>query len=323
MSTTPQHRRGEARPSTVERAYATWRTYYESHRLRLRRTLPGEMVVRSIDLKLPSRATVLSTQQVACLAPLAVGLMAMVHPSQRINLGRLFGGLLGLDPRADTSLARLFTSTQSIATATGVVGMLFLLGWAVGVPGYIQRLLEDIWTLPSRGIASSLPGQVNWFLGFGAGALVVGLLPLLLYRHGWLHHPAGNTVSLLTITVMFFVVELWSDYILLARRIALRRLLLPALLSTVAVDLVLVVLHYLASWAINSTVDQFGLIAITFLAQAAAAIIAGAMLFGELLGAEIDRRRRPELWPEDVIAHDEDVSANSRSFTPPAENEHA
>lgn len=322
----PSHaarRPGEERASRIERAYNRWRRYYEAHRIRLRRTLPGEMVVRSIDLKLPSRATVLSTQQVACLAPLAVGVMAMAHPSQRINLGRLFGGLLGLDPAADASLARLFTSTQSIAASTGVVGILFLLGWAAGVPGYIQRLLEDIWTLPSRGIAASLPGQVNWFLGFGAGALVVGLLPVVLYRHAWLHHPKGDVVSLLAITVMFFVVELWSDYILLARRIEFRRLLVPALLSTVSVDVVLVVLHYLASWAINSTVDQFGLIAITFLAQASAVMIAGAMLFGELLGAEIDRRRHPELWPDDVVEHDEDVSTNPRSFTPPTENQPA
>lgn len=321
MSSTAQHRRGERRPSTVERAYATWRTYYEGHRTRLRRTLPGELVVRSIDLKLPSRATVLSTQQVACLAPLAVGVMAMVHPSSRANLGRILGGLLGLDPAADDSLAALFTSTQSIAASTGVVGLLFLLGWAAGVPGYIQRLLEDIWSLPSRGIAASLPGQVNWFLGFGAGALVVGLLPVWLYRHHWLRHERGDLIALLAITLMFFAVELWSDYILLARRIELRRLLLPALLSTVSVDAVLLALHWMASWAINSTVDQFGLIAITFLAQASAVMIAGAMLFGELLGAEIDRRRRPELWPDDVVEHDQDVAENPKSFTPPTTNQ--
>lgn len=285
--------------SPIERLYTHWRGFYERHRGRLRRSFAGELVVRSIDLKLASRATVLSTQQVACLAPLAVGLMAMFHPSDRANVGRLVGVLLGLDQEANDSLTSLFTSSSSIAAATGAIGVLFLIGWAAAVPGYLQRILEGIWMVPARGIAASLAGQASWFLVFGVGAFLVSSLPWLMFRRGGVHHVWTPIVVLVLFTVVMTFGQLWTNYLLLGRQVSMRRLALGVVSAVVCVDAVLVGIHLFASPVINETVDQFGLIGITFLAQATAVCIAGALVFGELLGAELDRWRRPGLWPDE------------------------
>lgn len=279
--------------SPVRRAYLARRSQW-------RRTFAGEVVSRAFDLQLVSRATVLSTQQVACLAPLAVGLMAMMHPSIRANIGREFAKLFGLDHTAAASITSLFAASETIATSTGIVGLLLLIGWASGVPGYTQRLLEDIWAVPPSNLGRALVARMGWLVGFGAVVAVLGLTTGFF----WWYSQVRILVLVCFLGVQFLA-QWRTNHLLLGRRVTARRLALGSVLSTALIAGLIAVLALYGSPVIDETVAQFGLIGITFLVQATAVAFAFSQVLGELLGAELDRRSHPERWPDDLISSDD------------------
>ena len=273
------------------------RRAYLRRRSAWRRTPVGEVVVRSVDLSLVSRATVLSTQQVACLAPLAVGILAMLHPTSRGNLGRELARLFGLDQEAARSVTSLFTSTQTIATATGVIGLLLLVGWAAGVPGYQQRIVADIWDVPTSGFGQLVAARIAW-LGAFAGLTILFGFSIMLSRHLRLH----SIVVLIVWCVGAFLTQWLTHYLLLGRAVSLRRLALGGVIAIALEALTLMAINQWGSAIINEAVEQFGLIGITFLVQATAVVFASALVTGELIGAEIDRQRHPDRWPGEASA---------------------
>jgi membrane protein len=117
----------------------------------------------------------------------------------------------------------------------------------------LQRLYERAWRLPSLGLRGNVAG-FEWLLVFSA---YLALHPILVPD---LPPPFGIVIS----GAVGAGLWLLTPWLLLARRVPARALLLQAVLTTVGLNALIVASAIYMPHAVSSSASQFGVIGVAF-----------------------------------------------------------
>src|SRR4051794_20462776 len=193
----------------------------------LRRTVDELIRVEFVD-----RSMVIAAQALLALIPLVVVLAAFL-PAELTQAGMdRFEEVTGLSQASGSlvvdEVETLATTASSVRTQTGAVGLLVVLLSASSFARAVMRTCERIWALPSiggvRGRRHALAWLLGWLVALQLLTLVCWLVPDALPL--WVEPLARVAVTAL--------VWWWTLHTLLSSRVPWRPLVVPAVLSGVA-----------------------------------------------------------------------------------------
>lgn len=220
-------------PRTLELARAT-----------LERLLAVQFVDRAVALgSLAFTALVPLLLIVAAYAPGASGLADGL-----IRRFRLTG--------ASADLVReVFAQPDDVRQAVSWLGVALLLASALSFTRALQRLYEQCWRLGSRGMRGT-PAGLQWLVGIVLWATAFAAV------RRWVVDATGDAGAVAVALAGGCLLWLWSPYVLLARRVAWRRLLPTALLTATAMTALSVGSVLYMPDAIATSAERYGPIGI-------------------------------------------------------------
>jgi membrane protein len=206
---------------------------------------------RLISLEVIDRSLVVGAQAFSALVPLLIVVAGAWAGGGESFADRLIDRF---DLEGDTAEAvrDAFGGTTGGSTLT-VVGVVIVFFSALSFTRAMQRTFELTWNLPKRGIQGTGWG-IAWLAAFAAYLTLVPVVRGIF--HGWPY----NIISLAGSAALW----LGTPYILLARRIAWRRLIPQALLTSVGMTLLGGGLLIYAPRALETSSEQFGAIGVAF-----------------------------------------------------------
>ena len=224
-------------------------------RERLRRTLPGKLVERFVELRPIERGLALGSKLFTAVVPAAILLSGMLTSPDAVA-NRLVDGL-GLTGPGAAAIRQLFHAPPSASTtAVGVVGILVLLYSLLSFARTLQRLYEDAWRLPP--VRTGIVWGSVWLVTFAVYFSMAAPFARLLDRHGF-------TISAFLVSLIGGAV-LWSvtPAILLGRRVPLRALRRGGLATAVALTLFNVGSRIYVPHSMTANTGRYGLVGVTF-----------------------------------------------------------
>jgi membrane protein len=228
------------------------------------------------------RAMALAAQAFTTLLPLLVVYGALVPTPSGADFADRIVDRLDLHGASAKSVHEAFASSSTTASSVTAIGLLLLVISALSFTRGLQRLYEGSFRLPALGIRSTRYG-LQWLLVM---CVVISIRPLVL---GFLHNVAAAVAAL------GFAVVLWlaTPYLLLGKRIAWRRLMPAALLTTVGMTIYSATSFIWLPRSIESLSEQFGFIGISFALVGWLFAAASVLVVAASVGAVIDERRQP------------------------------
>jgi membrane protein len=209
------------------------------------------LAARLISLEILDRALVVGAQAFGALIPLLI-----VIAGTGARDGKSFADTLidRFDLGGSTAEAvRQTFGGGSGGTTLSTIGVLLVVFSSLSFTRALQRTFELTWDLPRRGFRST-GWNVAWVAAFAA---YLTLFPVV---RGWFHGWPYNIISL----AGTFAIWLMTPYLLLARRVAWRRLVPQAGLTAVGMTLLAGGLLLYAPRALETSADEFGAIGIAF-----------------------------------------------------------
>jgi membrane protein len=265
-----------------------WRDRVSTDTTRMRagleRTLPGQIVMRIVELNPVERGLALGSKLFTAVIPLSIILAALLSSRDAVAT-RVVDGF-GLTGAGATALrALLQVPAGETGSSISVIGLLVLVYSLVSFSRALQRVYVDAWRLPpmrSRGIAWGL----MWIVAFSVWFSLSTPLSRWLYAHGF---TVGALVVSLALGSILWMV---TPFILLGRRVAMRELL-P---GGVATALLLVAFNlgsrlYLPH-STTSNVRRYGLVGVTFTILTWLFAFSLTLIASAAIGAVLSERRR-------------------------------
>jgi membrane protein len=265
-------------------------------RERLRRTLPGKLVERFVELRPIERGLALGSKLFTAVVPAAILLSGLLTSPDAVA-NRLVDGL-GLTGPGAAAIRQLFHAPPSESTTgVGIIGILVLLYSLLSFARTLQRLYEDAWRLPP--VRTGIVWGSVWLVTFAVYFSMATPFAHLLGRH-------GLTVSAFVVSLIGGAV-LWSvtPAILLGRRVPLRALRRGGLATAVLLTLFNVGSRVYVPHSMTANTGRYGLVGVTFTLLTwlfafclvlVASAAAGAVL-GDTPAAESARANRPAHAP--------------------------
>jgi membrane protein len=229
------------------------------------------MLQRLFDLEIVDRSLAVGAQAFSALIPLLI-VLAGWGARDGGSLADALVNRFGLDGDAADAVHRAFTAT-STGTSLTVAGAVLVVLSALSFTRALQRVFERTWELPPRGWRATRWGLV-WvasFTGYWALFPVVSDVFDGLLR--WIIALGGT-----------FAFWLLTPYLLLARRVAWKRLVLQGALTALGMTIVAAGSGIYAPRAMSSAASEFGTIGIAFtllsLLWAGGFVVVGAAALG-------------------------------------------
>jgi membrane protein len=217
-----------------------------------RATAEGKAVVdRLIGFEIVDRSLVIGAQAFSALIPVLI-VIASLGARDGSSMADSIIKRFDLSGDGADAVRRAFASPAEGDTVT-VLGILVVVVSALSFTRALQRLFERTWGQEKRGVRAT-----SWGLGWLAlFALYWSLFPLVSDE---LNGPVRWTVSL----AGTFGFWLATPYLLLARRVPGRQLLLQAALTAVGMTALTAGAGIYAPRAISQSAEQFGAIGVAF-----------------------------------------------------------
>lgn len=253
-------------------------------RARAERTLPGQAVVRIVELNPVERGLALGSKLFTAVIPLTIIMAALVSSRDAVATRLVEGfGLTGGGAAALRELLRV--PAGETGSSISVIGLLVLVYSALSFSRALQRVYVDAWRLPpmrSEGIAWGL----LWIVAFAVWFSLSTPVSRLLHDHGY--HVGAVVVSLALGSILWMV----TPFILLGRRVAMRALL-PGGIATA----ILLVAFNLGSrlylpHSTTSNVRRYGLVGVTFTILTWLFAFCLTLIASAAIGAVLSERRR-------------------------------
>jgi membrane protein len=238
--------------------------------------------VRFVELQGFDRAVALAGQAFTALVPLLIVYSAVVSSSTGRDFADQVNHAFKLTGEPAASIRAAVATPNTVRSALSVIGILILVVSALSFTRALQRLYQLAWNQPPLGLKAAAWGLI-WL---AMVIVLVTLRPVLLGATGGVPRVA------LTIALSD-VLWLLTPYVLLARRVAWRRLLPAALLTGVGMTALGVGSAIGMPRTVTTSAEQFGAIGIAF------SLLSWLVIFGIVLvaataaGAVIDRRLHP------------------------------
>jgi membrane protein len=229
------------RPTLVERLVAT--------PLQLGR----DWAVRFVELQGFDRAVALAGQAFTALIPLLIVYTALVSRATGRDFADELIRIFGLSGSAATDLRHAFAPAGEVQSEVSAFGVLLLIVSALSFARALQRLYQLAWDQSSLGLKAAKWGLI-WLVLVIA---VVTFRPLIVSG-------TGDLVRLSISLGIAGVAWLLTPFVLLARRVAWRRLVPTALLTGVGMTGLAVCSAVWMPRTVATSAEQFGVIGVAF-----------------------------------------------------------
>ncbi|MET8148528.1 YhjD/YihY/BrkB family envelope integrity protein [Actinoplanes sp. NPDC049668] len=256
-------------------------------------SLPLRCLRRFASINGRDRSLVLGGQAFTALIPLLIVVAAAASGRGPTALADRLATRFHVTGSSAQSIRTLFERPPGATGAFTVLGVVVLLFSLLNLTRSLQRTYESAWQLPAIGVRGTLNGVT------AVGLLISSLLVLSLLVGLLRQVPAGTAFAVVLRVVLSTGIWLLLQYLLLSRRIALRRLLPGSVVAGIGGALLNL---YSAVWmprVIESNADRYGIIGITFALLTWLILVCVCVVVAAVIGAEMGGAPEPagHRWP--------------------------
>ncbi|MFL9678447.1 MULTISPECIES: YhjD/YihY/BrkB family envelope integrity protein [Streptomyces] len=268
-----------------------------------------ELTERLVDSSLLDAGTRLAAQAFLAAVPLLFAVAAFAPASVRDQLRESLRSIFGLTGASDEQLQQVFdqSTAKGLRETTGVVGALIALVSATSFSRAMARVCERAWGLPKAGTRIAAWRWAVWLLAL---LLVVFLQAPI--RDGF---GAGGWLGLPLYFLLALGVWLWTQHLLLAKRVPWLPLLPGALLGAAASTALGLTARLYMPGALNRALAEYGSLGLVLTLLSWLIVVCAALTFAFTLGAVLarepaiarrlgtDRVRRTPVAPDGGAGH--------------------
>ncbi|MER8040110.1 YhjD/YihY/BrkB family envelope integrity protein [Streptomyces hydrogenans] len=262
-----------------------WKERLRNLRVGAERRFPvvTELTERIVDSSLLDAGTRLAAQAFLAAVPLLFAVAAFAPASVRDQLRESLRSMFGLTGASDQQLQQVFdqSTAQGLRETTGAVGALIALVSATSFSRAMARVCERAWGLPKAGTRIAAWRWAVWLLAL---LLVVFLQAPI--RDGF---GAGAWLGLPLYFVVALGVWLWTQHLLLAKRVPWLPLLPGALLGAAASTALGVTARLYMPGALNRALAEYGSLGLVLTLLSWLIVVCAALTFAFTLGAVLAR----------------------------------
>jgi membrane protein len=244
-----------------------------------------DWLVRFVELQGFDRAVAIAGQAFTALIPLLIVYSALVSETTGQDFADRIIDIFDLKGNSAASVKQTIAGSAEVESEVSALGAALLVGSALSFTRALQRLYQLAFEQPSLGWKAAKWGLI-WLVAIIA---ILTLRPIVL---DWVHGLALLICTLATSALIWLI----TPYVLLGRRIAWRRLVATALLSSVGMTGLGVCSAIWMPHTVATSAAQFGAIGVAF-ALLSWLVGAGLMLVvaaagGSVLDARLASRAR-------------------------------
>ncbi|MFJ8134260.1 YhjD/YihY/BrkB family envelope integrity protein [Streptomyces hydrogenans] len=262
-----------------------WKERLRSLRAGAERRFPvvTELTERLVDSSLLDAGTRLAAQAFLAAVPLLFAVAAFAPVSVRDQLRDSLRSMFGLTGASDQQLQQVFdqSTAEGVRETTGVVGALIALVSATSFSRAMARVCERAWGLPKAGTRIAAWRWAVWLLAL---LLVVFLQAPI--RDGF---GAGAWLGLPLYFLLALGVWLWTQHLLLAKRVPWLPLLPGALLGATASTALGLTARLYMPGALNRALAEYGSLGLVLTLLSWLIVVCAALTFAFTLGAVLAR----------------------------------
>ncbi|MER7951487.1 YhjD/YihY/BrkB family envelope integrity protein [Streptomyces sp. NPDC096079] len=259
----------------------SWATRMRSIRSGAERRFPvlTELTARLISGNLLDSGTRLAAQAFLAAVPLLFALGAFAPSSVRDQLRESLRAIFGLTGAPDQELQRVLdgNSSDELRETTGVVGAVVALVSATSFSRAMARVCERAWRLPKAGTRIAAWRWTVWLL-----ALVLVVLLQAPLRDGF---GAGAWLGLPLYFLVSTGVWLWTQHLLLAKRVAWLPLLPGAVLAGTATTVLGITARLYMPSALDRALAEYGSLGLVLTMLSWLIVVCAALTFAITIGA--------------------------------------
>jgi membrane protein len=262
----------DQRRELVASGRALWR--------RVEPTLAGGFVEAFVELRAIDRALALASKLFVAILPLSILITALVSGD---SFGDDLVARFGLTGDGAAAARELFAAPTQVQAGIGALGVVILVSSILSFSRALERVYLDAWALPVAPFGAAR-ARLEWLVGCIVTVSVSSTANEAVERAG-----VGALGWLVALAVggVFF---LWTPYVLLGRRVALRTLLPTGLLTGGALLVFAIGSDVMMPDLVTHNTERYGLIGFTF--SLVTWLFSGAILVvsAAILGALVERR---------------------------------
>jgi membrane protein len=224
---------------------------------RLEPTVVGRLWSRLLEIEFVDRAVALAAKLLVCVFPLLVLVVAVSPAATRDAVVTTVASRFGLSGTELDLVREAFASPAETRTATGVIGALVTLAYAVSFTTALQRTYLRAWRRPAGGGLGNKRRGAVWVGGVVALVLVLALVRSLL------RGPAGTVASWAVGTALSVCLWWWTAHLMLRGEVRWRPLLPTGIVTGVGAWAYTLVATVWFPTVVSNNYDQFGAFGLT------------------------------------------------------------
>jgi membrane protein len=197
------------------------------HATRLEGTTLGRFWARLLEVEFVDRAVALAAKAVVSFFPLLIVVAAVAPAGARRSIVDTMAARFGLGGDAFTTVSRAFASPDQTRAATGVLGSLLAVAYAISFTTALQRVYLRAWRRPAGGGVRNKGRGAVWLAGVLVLLLLLGSLRRILAG------PPGTVTVLICALLAAVAAWWWTARLMLRGEVRWRPLLPTAVVSGV------------------------------------------------------------------------------------------
>lgn len=283
--------------SAVRRA----RTAAGHYAVVLEPTAIGRFWSRLLEVEFIDRSVALAAKLLVSFFPLLIVVAAISPDSARQNILTALVSRFGLSGESLEMLRASFATPDETRNATGIIGVLVVIAFAISFTTALQRVYLRAWRRPSGGGMANKGRGATWVAGVVTFTIVLALVRSLVVG------PAGSFLSWVVGMLAGIGLWWWTAHLMLRGEVRWRPLLPTAIVTGLGSWLYTLAASVWFPTTVAKNFAQFGafgvgLSFVTWFTGLAflvvgAAVVAPALADGEDRVARWVRRDRPSLVP--------------------------
>ncbi|WP_225850529.1 YhjD/YihY/BrkB family envelope integrity protein [Streptomyces sp. HPF1205] len=249
-----------------------------------------ELTARLLSANLLEAGTRLAAQVFLTAVPLLFVVAAFAPHDVRSALLASARGVFGLNGAAERQLREVHgTGSEELRQTTGAIGVVIALLSATSTSRAMARICERAWRLPRPAARTAVWRWFAWLVTWLGALVLQGPL-----RDGF---GAGPAVGVPLTLVSDILLWWWTQWLLLASRVAWRPLLPGAVLTAAAMTALSATARLYMPTALNRSLATYGSLGSVFTMQswliATCVVVAFTLTTGAVLAPVLPLRHRP------------------------------
>jgi len=194
---------------------------------RLETTVIGRWWSRLLEVEFVDRSVALAAKAFVSLFPLLIVISALTPDRVRQEILQTLADRLGVDGQSRQAVREAFASPDAIKAATGLIGVLLTVAFAVSFTTALQRLYLRAWRRPPGGGLRNKGRGAIWVAG---GSV---LLVIVSAAHAVLPGPTGPVLTWMLGVIGTSALWWWTAHLMLRGEVRWRALLPTAIVTGV------------------------------------------------------------------------------------------